>query len=33
MDKITVWVRVLGTCSVVLIVLIGGIFLTTNLTR
>jgi hypothetical protein len=33
MDKITLWVRVLGTCSVVLIVLIGGIFLTTNLTR
>ncbi|HKT52371.1 MAG TPA: hypothetical protein VJV96_18865 [Candidatus Angelobacter sp.] len=33
MNKITVWVRVLGTCSVVLIMLIGGIFLTTNLTR
>lgn len=33
MNKITVWVRVLGTCSVVLIMLIGGIFLSTNLTR
>ena len=33
MNKITVWVRVLGTCSVVLIMLIGGIFLSTNITR
>ncbi len=33
MDKITPWVRILGTCSVVLIVLIGGMFLYTNLTR
>ena len=32
-NKITVWVRVLGTCSVVLIMLIGGIFLSTNITR
>ena len=33
MNTITVWVRVLGTCSVVLIMLIGGIFLSTNITR
>ncbi|HEX5434636.1 MAG TPA: hypothetical protein VFY05_10395 [Candidatus Angelobacter sp.] len=33
MDKITPWVRVLGTCSVALIMLIGGMFLYTNLTR
>jgi uncharacterized membrane protein YjfL (UPF0719 family) len=33
MDRITPWVRILGTCSVVLIVLIGGMFLYTNLTR
>jgi hypothetical protein len=33
MDKLTPWVRILGTCSVVLIVLIGGIFFFTNLTR
>lgn len=33
MDKITPWVRILGTCSVVLIMLIGGMFLYTNLTR
>jgi uncharacterized membrane protein YjfL (UPF0719 family) len=33
MDKITPWVRILGTCSVVLIVLIGGMFLFSNLTR
>lgn len=33
MDRITPWVRILGTCSVVLIVLIGGMFLYSNLTR
>lgn len=33
MNRITPWVRILGTCSVVLIVLIGGMFLYTNLTR
>jgi hypothetical protein len=33
MDRITPWVRILGTCSVVLIVLIGGMFLYANLTR
>lgn len=33
MDRITPWVRILGTCSVVLIVLIGGMFIYTNLTR
>lgn len=33
MDKITPWVRILSTCSVVLIMLIGGMFLYTNLTR
>jgi hypothetical protein len=33
MDRLTPWVRILGTCSVVLIVLIGGIFFYTNLTR
>jgi D-alanyl-lipoteichoic acid acyltransferase DltB (MBOAT superfamily) len=33
MNKITPWVRILGTCSVVLIVLIGSIFFFTNLTR
>jgi len=33
MDKLTPWVRILGTCSVVLIMLIGGMFLYTNLTR
>lgn len=33
MDKITPWVRILGTCSVVLIMLIGGMFLYSNLTR
>jgi hypothetical protein len=33
MDRITPWVRVLGTCSAVLIFVIGGISLYTNLTR
>ncbi len=33
MDKLTPWVRVLGTCSAVLIVLIGGIWFFSNLTR
>jgi uncharacterized membrane protein YjfL (UPF0719 family) len=33
MNRITPWVRILGTCSVVLIVLIGGMFLYSNLTR
>ena len=33
MNKITPWVRILGTCSVVLIVLIGGMLLYSNLTR
>ncbi|MGE5325370.1 MAG: hypothetical protein ACM3SW_21055 [Actinomycetota bacterium] len=33
MDKLTPWLRILGTCSVVLIMLIGGMFLYTNLTR
>jgi hypothetical protein len=33
MDRITPWVRVLGTCSALLIFLIAGISLYTNLTR
>jgi D-alanyl-lipoteichoic acid acyltransferase DltB (MBOAT superfamily) len=33
MNRITPWVRILGTCSVVLIVVIGGIFFFSNLTR
>jgi D-alanyl-lipoteichoic acid acyltransferase DltB (MBOAT superfamily) len=33
MDRLTPWLRILGTSSVVLIVLIGGIFFYTNLTR
>jgi hypothetical protein len=33
MNRINPWVRILGTCSVVLIVLIGGIALFSNLTR
>lgn len=33
MNRITPWVRVLGTCSAVLIFLIAGISLYTNLTR
>ena len=33
MNRITPWVRVLGTCSAVLIFVIGGISLYTNLTR
>jgi len=33
MNRITPWVRVLGTCSALLIFLIAGISLYTNLTR
>jgi len=33
MDKITPWVRILGACSAVLIFVIAGISLYTNLTR
>jgi hypothetical protein len=33
MNKITPWVRVLGTCSAVLIVVIAGIAFYSNLTR
>ena len=33
MDKITPWVRVLGACSALLIFVIAGISLYTNLTR
>ena len=33
MDRITPWVRVLGTCSALLIFVIAGISLYTNLTR
>src|SRR5207302_1834598 len=33
MNKITPWVRVLGTCSAVLIFVIAGISLYTNMTR
>jgi len=33
MDKITPWVRILGACSALLIFVIAGISLYTNLTR
>ena len=33
MDKITPWVRILGACSALLIFVIAGILLYTNLTR
>jgi D-alanyl-lipoteichoic acid acyltransferase DltB (MBOAT superfamily) len=33
MDKITPWVRILGACSAVLIVVIAGISFFSNLTR
>lgn len=33
MNKITPWVRILGTCSVVLIALIAGTYFYMNLTR
>jgi hypothetical protein len=33
MNRITPWVRVLGTCSALLIFVIAGISLYTNLTR
>jgi hypothetical protein len=33
MNKLTPWVRILGTCSAVLIFVIAGISLYTNLTR
>jgi hypothetical protein len=33
MNKITPWVRILGTCSAVLIFVIAGISLYTNMTR